>query len=304
VPELPSVTLYLERLDAMVGGKVLEQVRVASPFVLRSVEPPMSAVHGNRVTGGRRMGKRIVIELEDDLFIVMHLMIAGRLKWRKKGAKIPRRLGLAAFDFEHATILYTEASTKTRASLFCVRGEENLEQFERGGLEVLDSSIAEFSAALRRENHTLKRGLTDPRILSGIGNAYSDEILHRAKMSPFKQTSKLSDDELAQLYAATIDVLNEWVQRMREAVGDEFPEKVTAFESAMAVHGKYREPCPVCDSPVQRIVYAQNEANYCATCQTGGKLLADRALSRLLKSNWPRTLEELEDKLPTKTAKK
>ena len=295
MPELPSVTIYMERLLARVEGKPLERVRLHSPFLLRTVEPPLEATFGKKVVGARRIGKRICIGLQDDLWLVIHLMIAGRLRWRKPGAAVPKRNGLAGFDFPDGMLLLTEASKKKRASLHVVAGEENLAEFDRGGIEVLGASLDDFSAALTRTNHTLKRGLTDQRILSGIGNAYSDEILHRAKLSPFKQTQKLSDDELARLLVAINEVMTEWIERLRAEVGDGFPETVTAFHDQMAVHGRYKQPCPVCGAPIQRIVYASNEANYCARCQTGGKLLADRALSRLLKSNWPKTLEELED---------
>ena len=295
VPELPDVTVYVDRLQALVGGQALERVRLVSPFLLRSVEPPLAAFAGKAVTQVRRLGKRIVIGFADELYMVIHLMIAGRLRWRKPGAAVPRRNGLVAFDFAPGTLLFTEASKKKRASLHLVTGAAAVAEFDRGGLEVETATSAEFSAALTRDNHTLKRALTDPRVLSGIGNAYSDEILHRARMSPFKQTGKLSGDELAGLYRATRAVLSEWTERLRVEVGEGFPEKVTAFRAEMAVHGRYRQPCPVCGAPIQRIVYAQNEANYCAGCQTGGKLFADRSLSRLLKANWPRTLEELEE---------
>jgi formamidopyrimidine-DNA glycosylase len=298
MPELPDVTVYVERLQALAGGRVLERVRLASPFLLRSVEPPLAEVHGKRVVEVRRIGKRIAIGLENELWLVIHLMIAGRLRWKKAGAKPPGRVGLAAFDFADGTLVFTEASKKKRASLHVVRGEAALAGFDRGGLEVLGASAEAFAAALTRENHTLKRALTDPRILSGIGNAYSDEILHRARMSPFKQTRSLAAEEIEGLRQASVAVLAEWTDRLRAAVGDGFPDKVTAFHEEMAVHGKYRQPCPDCGAPVQRIRYADNEANYCARCQTGGRVLADRALSRLLKDNWPRTLEELEQLRP------
>ena len=300
MPEYPDVTVYVERLDALCTGQVLQRVRLGSPFLLRTVDPPLPAAHGKRVLGFERIGKRIVFALEDDLFLVIHLMIAGRLRWKKPGAKLPRGNGLAAFDFADGTIIFTEASKKKRASLHVVRGRAALDDFDRGGLELIGSSIDDFAAALARENHTLKRALTDPRILSGIGNAYSDEILHRARMSPFKQTSQLSQGEMVTLHRACIGVLEEWAARLRAEVGDGFPDKVTAFRDEMAVHGKYRQPCPVCGKPVQRIVYAENEANYCAECQTGGRVLADRSLSRLLKQNWPRTIEELEERRPTR----
>ena len=296
MPELPDIELYLHALRPRVVDKPLEKFRLVSPFLVRSFDPPISRVDGRRVTGVRRLGKRIVFALEPDLFLVLHLMIAGRLRWRNRGAKIPGRRGLAAFDFPDGTLLLTEAGTKRRASLHLVRGEKSLAGHDPGGLEVLGSDRAGFAAALAHRRHTLKRSLTDPTILSGIGNAYSDEILHRARLSPFKLSDRLSDEELDRLFVATREVLTEWRDRLCGETGDKFPEKVTAFREGMAVHGRFRQPCPVCGSPVQRIVYAENEANYCATCQTDGRLLADRALSRLLKSDWPKTLEELEQR--------
>jgi formamidopyrimidine-DNA glycosylase len=296
VPELPDVTVYVERLRAFLVGRPLRAIRIASPFVLRSVDPQPGELVGKSITGAHRIGKRIVIELEQDLFAVIHLMVAGRLKWRPPKAKLPGRLALAAFDFDHGTMIFTEASKKKRASLHVVRGAANLADFDRGGLDVFGSTDSQFASALREDNHTIKRALTDPTVLDGIGNAYSDEILWRAQMSPFVQTKQLSDGDFAKLHDAAKASLTEWTDRLRAQVGDKFPEEVTAFRPEMAVHGKYRQPCPRCGSPVQRIVYADNEANYCATCQTGGRLLADRALSRLLKSNWPKTLEELEER--------
>jgi formamidopyrimidine-DNA glycosylase len=296
VPELPDVVVYCERLQALLAGQPLQKVRLTSPFVLRSAVPPISETSGRRLVGVRRIGKRIALELENGLFLVIHLMIAGRLRWRAPGASVPRRGGLAAFDFPASTVVFTEMSKKKRASLHVCAGAAALAEFDRGGLEVLEASVAEFGEALRRENHTLKRALTDPRVLSGIGNAYSDEILHRAQLSPFKQTHAMGDEDMGTLYRATREILAEWVARLRAQVGDGFPEQVTAFRPEMAVHGKYRQPCPRCGKPIQRIVYAENEANYCPVCQTGGKLLADRALSRLLKKNWPRTVEELEER--------
>lgn len=296
MPELPDVTIYRERLAAKIGGDNLQGIRLTSPFLLRTVDPPASALVGKKVTEVGRIGKRIVLGFEGELFAIIHLMIAGRLRWRKPGAVIPRGNGVAAFDFTDGSVLFTEAGKKKRASLHIVRGREELETFDRGGIEVLDSTLESFSAALRSENHTLKRALTDQHVLSGIGNAYSDEILHRAKLSPFKQTQTLDDNELEQLHTATLAVMNEWTTLLRAEVGDGFPDKVTAFHKQMAVHGRHKQPCPECGAPVQRIVYAQNESNYCAKCQTGGKVLADRSLSRLLKSNWPRTLEELEER--------
>jgi formamidopyrimidine-DNA glycosylase len=295
VPELPDVVVYLACLEPRVLGEPLERVRLASPFVLRTVDPPIAALEGRTVTGLRRLGKRIVLAFEGDLFLVVHLMIAGRLRWRPRGARPPGRRGLAAFDFPAGTLLLTEASTKKRASLHVVRGEEGLAEHDRGGLEPLEADLAAFRHALRRERHTLKRSLTDPRLFSGIGNAYSDEILHRAALSPVRMSDRLDDGEVERLYEATRATLGEWVAELREEVGEGFPEKVTAFRSGMAVHGRYRQPCPECGAPVQRIRYAENEVNYCPRCQTGGRLLADRALSRLLKGDWPRTLEELEE---------
>ncbi len=295
MPELPDVALYCEALERFVGGEVLERVRLTSPFVLRSVDPPISAVAGKRLTGTRRIGKRIVLELEGDLFVVIHLMIAGRLRWRPPGAKVPRKRGLAGFDFERGTVLFTEEGIKKRASMYVVQGEAGLVAHDPGGIEVLNSGIWRFKERLQIENHTLKRSLTDPRLFSGIGNAYSDEILHRARLSPMKWSSRLADEEIGQLHEAAQSTLTEWIDRLRTQAGDNFPEKVTAFHPEMAAHGRYGKPCPVCKSPIQRIVYAENEANYCATCQTGGKLLKDRALSQLLKDDWPRTIEGLEE---------
>lgn len=293
MPELPDITVYIEALESRIVGQPLERTRIAKPFLLRSVDPPISAANGKRATGVRRMGKRIVLELEDDLFLVIHLMIAGRLRWVAAGAKVPGKLGLAAFDFPNGTLILTEAGSKRRASLWLVRGEAGLEQFDRGGLEVLDADVEQFAERLKRENHTLKRSLTDPRLFSGIGNAYSDEILHRAQLSPVKHTSRLTEDEVARLFDSTRSVLIEWTDRLRQESANDFPGKVTAFREEMAVHGKFGQPCPVCGTPVQRIRYADNETNYCPRCQTEGKLLADRALSRLLKQDWPRSIDEL-----------
>ena len=294
MPELPDIVVYVEALERRIKGRPLEAVRLASPFLLRSVDPPPTAAHRHIVRGLRRIGKRIAFELEGDLFLVLHLMISGRLRWRERGARIPGRLGLAAFDFPGGTLLLTETGSKKRASLHVVRGEDGLEAFGRGGLEVLETGPEDFGAALRLENHTLKRALTDPRLFSGIGNAYSDEILHRARMSPMQLTARLTEEEVARLREATAATLTEWTDRLRRETGDGFPEKVTAFRDGMAVHGRFGKACPDCGTAIQRIVYAENECNYCPRCQTEGRLLADRALSRLLKDDWPRTIEELE----------
>ena len=296
MPELPDIVVYIECLERRVVGRKLQRVRVAHPFLVRTFDPPLDATFDKTVRGLRRLGKRLVFELEDDLFLVLHLMIAGRLHWKQPGTKVPGKIGLAAFDFPYGTLTLTEAGTKRRASLHVVKGEAELARHQPGGLEVLDADPAAFRAALRRENHTLKRTLTDPRVFSGIGNSYSDEILHRAGLSPLTWTSRLSDDDANRLHAATIAVLNEWTQRLRAEAGDGFPEKVTAFRKEMAVHGRFGQPCPVCGTTVRRIVYAENETNYCPRCQTGGKVLADRALSRLLKGDWPKTIEELEER--------
>ncbi|HEY7636770.1 MAG TPA: DNA-formamidopyrimidine glycosylase family protein [Gemmatimonadales bacterium] len=293
MPELPDVVVYLERLASLVINQPLERIVIRSPFVLRSVTPPIREAQGKRVIGLGRLGKRIVLELEDDLFLVIHLMIAGRLRWRPPGTRPTGRLGLAAFEFPNGVLLLTEAGTKRRASLHLVRGAAALAEFERGGLEVLETDLPSFSQRLTSENHTLKRALTDPRLFSGIGNAYSDEILHRARLSPLTLTQKLSQEEIATLFDAVRETLVEWMARLRAEV-EIFPEKVTAFREGMAVHGRYRQPCPVCGTPVQRIRYADNETNYCARCQTGGRLLADRALSRLLREDWPRSIDEIE----------
>jgi len=296
VPELPDITVYIEALDARIRGASLERVRLASPFVLRSFDPSISDAHGRVVTGLRRVGKRIVIALEGDLSLVIHLMIAGRLHWKPAGAKVPGKVGLAAFDFSTGTLTLTEAGTKKRAAIHLVTGEQALAGLDPGGLEPLACTAEELSAAITRENHTLKRALTDPHILSGIGNAYSDEILHTARLSPVRQTRALSDGEHARLFEAIRSTLYDWIVRLRESAGGDFPEGVTAFRPDMAVHGRYGRPCPDCGAPVQRIRHADNETNYCAKCQTGGKLLADRALSRLLRADWPRTLEEMEER--------
>lgn len=295
MPELPDITVYIEALQDRLLNQPLQKIRIASPFILRSFDPPIQAAEGNKVMAFDRLGKRIVFELEDELFMIFHLMIAGRFHWKKRGAPVPRKFGHAAFDFPPGTLLLTEMGTKKRASLHLVRGRERLAEHDPGGLEIFGADLNAFRAALTHENHTLKRTMTDPHVFSGIGNAYSDEILHRAGLSPIKQTRHLSDVEIEKLYRATKEVLREWIKRLRKDTGKNFPERVTAFRDDMAVHGKYRKPCPVCGSPVQRIAYAENETNYCAKCQTGGRLLADRSLSRLLKADWPKTLEEMEE---------
>jgi formamidopyrimidine-DNA glycosylase len=297
VPELPDIEVYLDRLRALIGGKRLERVRLKSPFLLRTVDPALATVHGKRVETLERIGKRIVIGFENELCLVIHLMVSGRLQWRPAGANIVAKIGLCAFDFSDGTLLMTEASTKKRASLHLVRGRENLADFYRGGIEPLEADFEEFRAALLSENRTLKRALVDPRLFSGIGNAYSDEILHRARLSPFKRTQTLEADEVSRLREACLQVLREWTEKLRAEVGSGFPEKVTAFREGMAVHGRYQKPCPVCGTKVQRVRYADNEVNYCPKCQTEGRLLADRGLSQLLKKDWPKSLEELEERL-------
>jgi formamidopyrimidine-DNA glycosylase len=294
VPELPDIVVYIEALERRVVGQPIERIRLANPFVLRTAVPPIASAEGKRVLGLRRVGKRIVLALEGELFLVLHLMIAGRLRWLSRYAKPPGRLTLATFEFSDGQIVFTEAGTKRRASLHLVQGEQAIAAMDPGGLDVMNTDLAIFTARLKSENHTLKRALTDPRLFSGIGNAYSDEILHRARLSPLALTASLDEGAVAQLYEATRATLSEWTTRLRADAGDEFPEKVTAFRDGMAVHGRYRQPCPVCGAPVQRIVYAENEVNYCARCQTGGKILADRALSRLLHRSWPRNIDELE----------
>jgi formamidopyrimidine-DNA glycosylase len=294
MPELPDIELYLHALRPRILNQCLERIRVANPFLVRSVDPPIDHAHGKTVIGLRRLGKRLVWQLEGDLFLVIHLMIAGRFKALARGAKIPGKVGLAAFDFPDLSLILTEAGSKRRASLYLVRGEVELATHDPGGLEVLTASPEQFGTALTRENHTLKRALTDPHLLSGIGNAYSDEILHAAKMSPMLLTSKLTPEQIERLHAHTIGVLTKWRDELIAESGEKFPEKVTAFREGMATHGRYGKPCPVCGTPIQRIQYADNEANYCPTCQTGGKLLADRGLSRLLKDDWPRSVDELE----------
>lgn len=296
MPELPDITIYRESLEHRISGQPLEGIRFANPFFLRTVEPKPADLVGRVVTGVGRIGKRIVLAFDGEFFLVVHLMIAGRLHWKPAGARIPGKIGHAAFDFAGGTVLVTEAGTKKRASLHCVKGTEGLAGLDPGGIEILDCSKEEFAGRLQRENHTLKRALTDPHLFSGIGNSYSDEILHEARLSPLKLTRNLSDAEIDRLYSSTQSIMQLWINRLREEAGEDFPEKVTAFREGMAVHGRYKKPCPVCGTSVQRIAYAQNESNYCPRCQTEGKLLADRAFSRLLKEDWPRTIEELEER--------
>jgi len=292
MPELPDIIVYQEALSRRVTGTTLERVRLSSPFLLRTVEPPIESVEGRVVAGVERVGKRLVLALEGDLFLVVHLMIAGRLHWKDKGVQPPKKVGLAAVDFTRGTLTLTEAGSKRRAALHLAGSRAALQALERGGIDVLAASLEEFGARIMSANHTLKRSLTDPRLFSGIGNAYSDEILHAARLSPLQLTRNLDEGEVSRLYDATREVLQAWIDRLREQAGDAFPEKVTAFRNEMAVHGRFRQPCPRCGTPVQRIVYAENEANYCPRCQTGGRLLADRALSRLLREDWPRRLDE------------
>ena len=299
MPELPDIEVYLSSLAPRIQGKPLENIRLMGASLLRSVEPPLSDAHGREVTSLRRLGKRVVIGLRGDLFLVIHLMIAGRFHWAKRGAKGPGRRTHAAFDFPDGTLLLTEASSHKRATLHLVRGEASVQAHSPGGIEVLDCSLVDFRDALVRENHTLKRSLTDPHLMSGIGNAYSDEILHRARLSPVKLSQRLEDAEIERLFDATREVLTLWTERLRTQTGNDFPEKVTAFRPEMAVHGRFREPCPDCNAEVQRIVRGKHETNYCPSCQTEGKLLADRALSQLLKKDWPRTLEEMEQRRPS-----
>ncbi|MCX6133459.1 MAG: hypothetical protein NTU47_06550 [Ignavibacteriales bacterium] len=294
MPELPDLTIYIESLQSRIAGERIENVRLGNPFILRTFDPPISSAIGKTLNNVSRIGKRVVFELQDDLFIIIHLMIAGRFHWKKPKAKIGGRIVHAGFDFSAGTLLLTEASSKKRASIHLVRGRGELSQFGRGGFEVLDSSLGSFRETLVRENRTLKRALTDPRLFSAIGNAYSDEILHRAKLSPLKLTRKLDDEEIAGLHRSTVDVMKEWIERLRNKTGAGFPEKVTAFHDEMAVHGKFGQLCPVCGSKVQRIVYAENECNYCPRCQTGGRMLSDRSLARLLHDDWPKTIDELE----------
>src|SRR5262245_48196173 len=296
MPELPDIALYLYALEERIVGRRIGDIRLVSPFLLRSVAPPLSTAVGRAITALHRLGKRIVFEIDGDLFLVFHLMIAGRFRWRPPAAPIPGKIGLMAIDFEHGTLILTEAGSRRRASLHLVAGRTALAEHDPGGLEVLGADVGVFRTVLRESNHTLKRALTDPHLFSGIGNAYSDEILHSARLSPFKQTSSLTDEEVQRLYDATRETLTQWIARLRAEAGDKFPEKVTAFHEGMAAHGRYGQPCPDCGSPIQRIVYADNESNYCANCQTAGRLLADRSLSRLLRDDWPRTLEELESK--------
>ena len=294
MPELPDLTVYLEHLERRTRDAELIAIRLGNPFVLRTVQPSIADVCGHRVRGWRRLAKQLVLELDGDYYVVIHLMISGRLHWERLGKAIPKRNGIAALDFSTGTMIFTEASKKRRASLKLVAGSEDLAALDPGGIDVLDVSLAEFAARLKSVGHTIKRALTDQHIFAGIGNAYSDEILLRARLSPFKQGAAMNDEEIRRLYDACRDVLVEWTTRLRDEAGETFPKKVTAFHDEMAVHGKFRQPCPVCGSPVQRIVYAENESNYCAKCQTAGRLLADRSLSRLLKATWPKRLEDLE----------
>ncbi len=293
MPELPDITIYIEALERRIVGERLETVRIHAPFLLRTFDPPLDAVAGKSVRELRRIGKRIAVGLDDDLWLVLHLMIAGRLHWKARGAKLSGKYALAAFDFAKGTLLLTEAGSKRRAALHVIRGRDSLAEHDPGGLEVLPATIEQFESVLRRRNHTLKWALSDPHLFSGIGNAYSDEILHRARLSPLALSQKLPSSEVERLFTATREVLNEWVERLRAETGEDFPEKVTAFRPEMAVHGRFGEPCPVCGAPVQRIRYADNETNYCARCQTNGRILADRSLSRLLKDDWPRNLDDL-----------
>lgn len=297
MPELPDIELYLYALRPRIVGQRLQKIRLASPFLVRSFEPPLQHADGKLIRGVRRLGKRVVWEMEDDLFLIIHLMIAGRFQWKAAGAKVPGKVGLAAFDFPNGTLILTEAGSKRRASLYLVKGERVLAEHDPGGIDVLTSSMSDFASALTGENHTLKRALTDPHVFSGVGNAYSDEILHAAKLSPMQLTGKMTPEQIANLHAQTIAVLIKWRDELIAETGDGFPEKVTAFRDGMAAHGRYGKPCSVCGTPIQRIQYAANEANYCPTCQTGGKLLADRGLSRLLKGDWPKSLDELDRRL-------
>lgn len=300
MPELPDIVIYIEQLSSRIEGARLEKIRLASPFLVRTVDPPIQSLGGKRVLGLRRLGKRIVFGLEEQLFLILHLMIAGRLHWRPSGANLRGKAGLAAFDFSTGSLFLTEAGHKKRASLHLVRGEEALRLHDPGGIEVMEADLESFRGALLRDNHTLKRALPDPHLFSGIGNAYSDEILHRARLSPLKRAAQLTPDEIARLHRSVLETLAYWTEKLRHETGTAFPEKVTAFHPGMAVHGRFRQPCPDCGSPVQRIVYAENETNYCPGCQTGGRLLADRSLSRLLRSDWPRTLDELEEHKATR----
>jgi formamidopyrimidine-DNA glycosylase len=296
MPELPDITIYIESLQSRIAGKPLEKIRISSPFLVRTFDPPIRAAEKKIVLGLRRIGKQIVWELEDDLFLVLHLMVAGRFHWKKRNAKLGGKINLASFDFPDGSLFMTEASTKKRASLHLVRGEDALRSFDRGGLDVMNASREEFCTMLLKENHTLKRALTDPRLFSGIGNSYSDEILHRAHLSPLQLSGNLSEEDMTRLHRAVRETMTEWIDRIRLQTGASFPDKVTAFHPEMAVHGKYGQACPVCGTTVQRVAYAENECNYCPRCQTGGKILADRSLSRLLKGDWPRTIEELEER--------
>lgn len=292
MPELPDITVYLEALQPRVIGQTLQSTRIVSPFLLRTFEPPIESLHGTKAISLKRLGKRIAIQFESDRWLVLHLMIAGRLHWKEMGARLAGKIGLAAFDFANGTLMLTEAGSKRRASLHVVAGEVNLKSHDPGGVDLFDCSLGQFEELLKSGNHTLKRALTDPHLFSGIGNAYSDEILHRARLSPIKLTQKLTADEVSRLHSATRETMRIWIDRLRAEAGDEFPEGVTAFRKEMAVHGRFGQPCPDCGSPIQRIRYADNETDYCARCQTDGQVLADRSLSRLLKNDWPRSIEE------------
>ena len=294
MPELPEIAIYVECLESRIVGRRLGAIRISNPFLLRTVTPPADELVGKTIRSVQRIGKRIALELEDQYFAVFHLMIAGRFQWKQPGAALPRKYALAAFDFENGSLFLTEAGTKHRASLHLVHGQDSLQSFTRGGIEIFSCSAEVFIESMKRKNHTVKRALTDPRIISGIGNSYSDEILHAAGLSPFKQTRHMNDEELTHLFESAVSILSFWIEELRKRTGEQFPGKVTAFKEGLSVHGRYQKPCPVCSTPIQRIRYAENECNYCPTCQTGGKLLADRALSALLKSDWPKSLDELE----------
>jgi len=304
MPELPDLTVYIEHIANRIQGCALQKVRIGSVFLLRTYKPPITAVHGKKVLGVKRIGKHIVLQMEESLNLVFHLMVAGRFHWRDYGLPLPKKVGLAALDFENGTLLLTETGSKRRASLHVVFGDNGLLVFDRGGIELFETCLDGFTEVLLKEKHTLKRTLTDPRLIAGVGNAYSDEILHQAKLSPLKYSTALTKQEIRRLYNACREVLSDWIDRLRKRTGDGFPEKVTAFQDGMAVHGRFGKPCPVCGAPIQRIVYVENECNYCPGCQTGGKVLADRSLSRILKGEWPRTLKQLEELPATRRVSK